>query len=300
MDLDPIALSPQPDKPDDLGLDDTIKIASKQRKRAKIDDDRLLNRPAGLPSLIKHYKKVSRTFERNDKKTAKAIGKASLASSKKALKLAGEYRNLETVLQFYQMWCHGLFPKATFQDCIHLLRAQGAKPGVLRVYRRGLIDQEITKYKRDHGMIVESELAQDNDVYAVSEPIETRAGGEAEDDDNVDNDDFFSFMTKRNGLFVDSDDEDDDPTTEAGAEAPANPNESTEAAKAPAAPDKSTEAGASPAAPHESEEDPFSDDDDMYAALGTQPSIPPAQPDEFPDEADLFDAEEEVMREMGM
>ena len=62
---------------------------------------------------------------------------------------------MSSVLQFYQLWCHGLFPKATFKDCIHLIRALGARSPQLRLYRRELIAAELHKLKVAKGIIAD-------------------------------------------------------------------------------------------------------------------------------------------------
>lgn len=229
---------------DDLGIDQTIKLANKQRKQAKIDDDRLLNRANGIPYIIKNYSKVNRIIKNHDKQLNKTlINSKNLSSSqKKSLKIENEFKNFESILQFYQLWCHGLFPKANFKDCISMIRNFGNKPNALKIYRRSLIDKALDDYKREHGIIVESEMPipinndvyvdgstnhnisdDDDDLYTTPSINKSNGNDKEEDihnndtnnpDENEDNDSYFAFMNvgklPRNKLFIADDDDDDD------------------------------------------------------------------------------------------
>lgn len=254
---------------DDLGIDQTIKL-KKTFTRAKIEDDRLLNRPNGIPYIIKNHQKVSRIMKRNDKFLAKNLSKDPKMSSsrKKVLKYENAYKNLESVLEFYQLWCHGLFPKAKFKDCVHLVRAFGAKPGPLKIYRQGLIKTALDNYKREHGIIVESSdpVPKNSDIYVDNDQEnsnEEELYGNPTNNDLSDHE--FDFMN--GGLFVR--DEDEEPVLPA----------------AKVSVDKAPEL-----------EDSFSDELEQALHKDSEQDIP----EQFPDLDDIeesYDAELEVMRD---
>ena len=129
------------DDGDLLGLDKPIKLKTRA-KIAKVDNQRIFNHN-GIPLLVKTHSKLLRTLKKNDKN----FYSEPRSSISKSQKFEHEYENLSSVLQFYQLWCHGLFPKATFKDCIHLIRALGARSPQLRLYRRELIAAELHKLK---------------------------------------------------------------------------------------------------------------------------------------------------------
>lgn len=260
---------------DELGIDQTIKL-KKTYTRAKIEDDRLLNRPIGIPYIINNHQKVSRIMKRNDKLLAKNLSKDPKMSSsrRKVLKYENAYKNLESVLEFYQLWCHGLFPKAKFKDCVYLVRAFGARPGPLKIYRHGLIETALNNYKREHGIIVESSadtVPKNSDIYANNDEdnnSEEELYGNPTNNDVSDHE--FDFMN--GGLFVR--DDDIEPQT-----VPLLPSE--------ASVEKGPEL-----------DDPFSDDNDIEDALHKSGEQDISE--QFPDLDDIeesYDAELEVMRD---
>lgn len=109
-----------------LGLDQPLKLVSRA-KIAKIDDERMLTNPNGIKYIAKNYSKVNRIIKKNDLKLSQKIAKSSnlTSSAQRRLKYENEYNNLSSILQFYQLWCHGLFPKANFKDCLKLIRVYG-------------------------------------------------------------------------------------------------------------------------------------------------------------------------------
>ncbi|KAF6063568.1 Replication Fork Protection Component Swi3 family protein [Candida albicans] len=137
------------DDGDLLGLDKPIKLKTRA-KIAKVDNQRIFNHN-GIPLLVKTHSKLLRTLKKNDKN----FYSEPRSSISKSQKFEHEYENLSSVLQFYQLWCHGLFPKATFKDCIHLIRALGARSPQLRLYRRELIAAELHKLKVAKGIIAD-------------------------------------------------------------------------------------------------------------------------------------------------
>ncbi|KAI5953678.1 CSM3 [Candida jiufengensis] len=207
--MDPLA-DPQ------LGLDN-VKIKPK-RRIAKIDNDRILHTQKGLPYLIKNNQRLNRIIAKNDKTFQKQEQiKSSVNKNYKTpnqLKYDHEYSNLTSILQFYQLWCHGLFPKANFKDCAYLIRSLGHKSSQLRLYRRELIEKEIHKLKVSKGIIDENDDQNENgdndpinnedDLYTIPA---TNNNTNSNDDENLtvprptavskeDDDDFFNFMNQ--------------------------------------------------------------------------------------------------------
>lgn len=157
---------------DVLGLDQPIKLTSR-RKVSKIDLEGLMDKQKGLPFVISSYKKPMRVMERNDQKLSTKLQKKDLSSSqRKRLRYDNASANLQAVLQYYQLWCHGLLPKAKFKDCIYLLRAFGGRDAALKKYRRTLIETEINKKKEQMGL-------------TVAEPIPTELNGDIFSDDDL-------------------------------------------------------------------------------------------------------------------
>ncbi|CUM45586.1 uncharacterized protein AC631_03744 [Debaryomyces fabryi] len=196
------------DGDDLLGLDQTIKLSSRA-KVAKIDNERIFNKQKGLNYVIQNHSKLIRVFQKNDKALQKTLSSKRTSLSSKAvrhLKHENEFKNLSSMLQFYQLWCHGLFPKAKFKDCLQLVRSFGSKSGQLKLYRRELIEQELRKLKESKGIIdteriktPETHHQQDN---TLPENQEAQVTQDIADDD-------WSFMktNQTNGLFVGDDDD---------------------------------------------------------------------------------------------
>lgn len=207
----------KPAEEDALGLDQTIKI-HKSHKIAKIDNDRLLNKPTGLKYIIKNHPKLIKNLKNRDSRFNKKIQKTKFSSSQlKNMKLQQSYDNLELVLHFYQLWCHSLFPKANFKDCIQLLRNFGSGPNAasLKIYRKGLIEKEINDYKRANGIIVHSNEKSDNqDLFDhINKQIDDddELYADPKESNNNDDEDDWSFMNvKSNDLFVGNDYPSDD------------------------------------------------------------------------------------------
>lgn len=125
----------------DLGLEQPVKVGRVSR-HAKITDELLIELPRGLSLLLRNREKLLHTIK---KRSAKKGNKADI-----------EADNLQSVIEYYQLWAHGLFPKATFRDCTSMLRLY--KSGRTKVYRRDLIDQKIRQLKIDKGIIVDDSL----------------------------------------------------------------------------------------------------------------------------------------------
>ncbi|KAK6454557.1 replication fork protection component Swi3-domain-containing protein [Scheffersomyces xylosifermentans] len=182
---------------------------TKRLKIAKIDNDRIFNKQYGLNYIVKNHSKLIRTLKRNDKMFQKKAADTNRKPSSSA-KNEHEYNNLSAVLQFYQLWCHGLFPKANFKDCIHLVRALGSKSPQLRIYRRELIEREIYKLKVKQGLEESNNepMAESSEIHIdVENSIAGNRTTNQTDEPNS-NDDFMNSEPS-NGLFVGDDDEDD-------------------------------------------------------------------------------------------
>ncbi|CCG22316.1 hypothetical protein CORT_0B06070 [Candida orthopsilosis Co 90-125] len=153
-----------------LGIDEPLKLKTR-KKIAKIDDERLLHNPRGLPYLIKNQRRLLRIIQKNDKEFSKQenekLAAQPIYKPSPPVKYNHEYKNLVSILQFYQLWCHGMFPKANFKDCAYLIRSLGHKSSQLRLYRRELIEKEIYKLKVAKGIIDEDELSKTNEETLV-------------------------------------------------------------------------------------------------------------------------------------
>ncbi|KAF5098695.1 hypothetical protein D0Z00_001948 [Geotrichum galactomycetum] len=108
---------------DVLGIDEEV-VVKKRRTMAKLDDDRLINPNMGIPYLQR--KVVSGLMPRLKKRKGE------------------ELRDLSTILQFYQLWAHKLYPKANFGDFIQIARTAGKTPR-MRMFRQGWISDEKAK-----------------------------------------------------------------------------------------------------------------------------------------------------------
>ena len=286
-----------------LGLDQTIKLSSRA-KIAKIDNERIFNKLKGLNYVIRNHSKLIRVFQKNDKALQKTLSSKKSSLSSKAVRLLkheNEFKNLSSMLQFYQLWCHGLFPKAKFKDCLQLLRSFGSKSGQLKLYRRELIEQELRKLKESKGIMDTESMEIPETQNQQNEPLPDNQGPEGIHDIA---DDDWSFMNtnQSNGLFVG---EDDDlyhtPTTP--------PAEAVSRDFASAASNSGNNASLDavntktnvPANSNDSDDsdDPFSDDD---IPIGSESMN---KYDEYPveeNEVDDHEHEDElaIMREMGM
>lgn len=204
---------------DTLGLSKPLKLG-RTSKIAKITDELLFNPTRGLPQITKNYKRVSKTIRNNDRKLQEKLRKQKSKLAAKQAKVETEVENLGSIIQFYQFWCHGFFPKANFNDCLHLIRTY--KSARLKEYRRGLLEHELHKLKVAKGIItegdeedqdVEAELEKDDLYVEALDPAtktsEQTANKETLDIEADDGDWDFMNPAKSNGLFVGDDNDDD-------------------------------------------------------------------------------------------
>lgn len=195
---------------DILGLDKPIRLGGVSRI-PKLTDELLFDSNRGLPQVRNNYTGLLRSIKKNDKAVAGKITKAPSKAAARQLKVAAEVENLQKVLLFYQLWCHGLFPRATFSDCLKMIRNH--KSFVVKEYRRELINNELHRLRVDAGIIIENEETQEpeDDLYA---PEATDGADQASTNrDTNDSDDDWGFLSTRrarNGLFVADDDEEID------------------------------------------------------------------------------------------
>lgn len=274
--------SPQRNDDDLLGLDQQIKI-TKTNKVAKVDQDRLLGKN-GLPYIINNYHKVNKTIKKNDKN----------AKNNRRSKEDTEIENLSSVLQFYQLWCHTLFPKANFQDCIQLIRGVTNRSPQLKMYRRQLLDQELHKQRSAQGII---------DVSFNEMPgpegeadISNQNHDNDNNDDDDDNDDWMAPRNPGNGLFVDENED------IYGDYQDARPNHQDTTSKdgpdnTPQVPAQSTESQ-----PQDQDQNDAESDQEFYLMNDTDfnlPSKPQAPHLEEINDAEN-DEEYEIMNEMGL
>ncbi|KAF3991085.1 hypothetical protein FT663_01792 [Candidozyma haemuli var. vulneris] len=206
---------------DTLGLDKPMKLG-RVSKFPKITDELLFNPTRGLPQITKNYKKLSRSIKKNDKRLHDKLKTETSKMAVKRAKVEAEFENLGNVIQFYQFWCHGFFPRANFNDCIRMLRTY--KSARLKEYRRSLLDNELHKLKVAKGIITEGDEEQglqaeldNDDLYAAPGTADGETssvpqanlnnGSDLEEDDGD-----WGFMnvngSNTNGLFIGDDDND--------------------------------------------------------------------------------------------
>lgn len=207
---------------DDLGLDKPLKLG-KVLKIPKITDELIFDPVRGIPQISKNYRKLSRMIKKNDKKLHEKLrnGKSKLAARR--MKVDAEVENLGSIVQFYQFWCHGFFPRANFNDCIRMLRTY--KSAKLKEYRRGLIEHELHKLKVAKGIITEGDEQEDGGIQADDDddlytgPYVTDNGVPSSSSkqlaatlDLEEDDGDWDFMNvnlkSSNGLFIGDDDDD--------------------------------------------------------------------------------------------
>ncbi|KAK5082331.1 chromosome segregation in meiosis- protein [Lithohypha guttulata] len=102
-------------------IDEEVKITRQRKKIPKLDADRLLSEP-GLPKL--------RTQIRS-------------GQMKRKLRLKGkghEFDDVAKLLNFYQNWLDGLYPRAKFADALQLVERAGHTKK-LQMYRKSWIDE---------------------------------------------------------------------------------------------------------------------------------------------------------------
>lgn len=223
------------DSQDILGLDQPIKLGRVSRI-PKLTDELLLSNIRGLPQIRDNYKKLSVLLRKVDRAYSEKIKKSASKSAARQLKVACQTEKLQKVLLFYQLWCHGLFPRANFKDCIQMLRKYSSFS--MKEYRRGLLNNEIHKLKIEKGIISEEPPVlsdpEDDDLYLVPN-VDSRQEGNSESTINAtiqDDEDDWGFLSIRRGnqLFVADNDEksDEDPEKETAVDT----NSSTKSTRA--------------------------------------------------------------------
>lgn len=207
------------DSQDVLGLEKPIKLGRVSRI-PKITDDLLFDNIRGLPQIRKNHTKLSALLRKLDRSYTNKIKKGSSKASVRQAKLACETEKLQKVLLFYQLWCHGLFPRANFKDCVQMLRNYTSFP--LKEYRCGILNDEIHRLKVEKGIITEDpddhppELDED-DLYLA--PVQASMEDQVQNSNLVqDDEDDWGFLSVNrqapNQLFVD-DIGDDEPAISA-------------------------------------------------------------------------------------
>lgn len=204
----------QPQPEDVLGLEQIQK--TRRVRIAKLDENRLFHPVTGVSYVLKNHPRVSKKLRHHDRRLTQS-------------KADREFENLGSVLDFYHLWCHGLFPKAQFGDCIAMVRQLGAKLARTRLWRRHLVDYELNKAKVAAGLMDELEVLliaptqPGHDGSQAPEPEEgvemevetTEDAPEAAEEDYVAPDDF-AFMEL--ALFVGEEGHDEPETRETRVE----------------------------------------------------------------------------------
>ncbi|WPK24764.1 hypothetical protein PUMCH_002054 [Australozyma saopauloensis] len=285
---------------DALGLEQPMKLGRVSRI-PKLTDDLLFDNIRGLPQVRNNYTKLSALLKRLDRVNGDKIKKAGSKTAARQLKLACATEKLQKVVLFYQLWCHGLFPRATFKDCIQMLRNH--KSFALKEYRRGLISSEIHRLKVEKGIIAEDNPSEndldDDELYLAPQSLaaedaattESNGHSSAEPVPAVDDEDDWGFLSIRrtNQLFVGDDEEED--------ELGLTQNPVNKASGRNKVLDDDDD---------DDELDELNDDDDDFQKvilqsqnLQTQQNLEPDLAD-FEEQASDHENELEIMREMGM
>lgn len=104
-----------------LGLDEEVKITKKRKPIAKLDETRLLSEP-GIPRL-------------------RALARSGKTVRKLGFKGKGhEFSDIARLLNYYQLWLDGLYPRAKFADGLQLIEKAGHSKR-MNVMRKEWIDE---------------------------------------------------------------------------------------------------------------------------------------------------------------
>ncbi|RMZ90144.1 hypothetical protein DV736_g2618, partial [Chaetothyriales sp. CBS 134916] len=104
-----------------LGIDEEVKIVKKRQAIAKLDEARLLSEP-GIPRI----RRLARSG-----KIAKKLGFKGKGH---------EFSDVARLLNFYQLWLDGLYPRAKFADGLQLIEKVGHSKR-MNVVRKAWIDE---------------------------------------------------------------------------------------------------------------------------------------------------------------
>ncbi|KPI35433.1 Chromosome segregation in meiosis protein 3 [Cyphellophora attinorum] len=162
------------DNDDFLGLNEEVKIAKKRRPVVKLDEDRLL-RADGIPKL-------------------RTIARSSSVTRKLRMKGKGhEFSDIARLLNFYQLWLDGLFPRAKFADGLQLIEKVGHSKR-MQVMRKEWIDEGKPGYIRPGTELVESILRAEDQPSTMrvgenGQPLKAPAA--VKDDVPLDDEDMF-------------------------------------------------------------------------------------------------------------
>ncbi|ODV91203.1 hypothetical protein CANCADRAFT_31920 [Tortispora caseinolytica NRRL Y-17796] len=101
---------------DDLGVDTAVEVQSAAKRNYVKFDENLILSDKGLPTI---YRKFPRRIRLKGK--------------------GHELRDMEKLLQAYQMWAHGLYPRFRFADFLRSIERLGHKKSV-RAYRESKLN----------------------------------------------------------------------------------------------------------------------------------------------------------------
>lgn len=265
---------------DILGLENEVQVKTR-KKLVTLGEQKLLSKD-GLPYIYTNRKKLK--FLHSNKSDY----------NPKDYTTHYTYRNLSTILQFYQLWAHKLFPKLRFKDAIMLAnRKVAGESKNVRYYRRTLVEREINELFPDEAIEVASQ--RDDIDVALSPPRSPLHLSDNEMNSTVIQE---SLVPESNGLFVGDDDTGDQLYTVSAAGAPSAVSSAPAPAPAPAPVASET----SKETLQEPEQDVFPDDDDEFMNLTSRARNKRTIEEEIPDPEDIQDYEDEmdVLREMGM
>ncbi|ODQ68045.1 Swi3-domain-containing protein [Nadsonia fulvescens var. elongata DSM 6958] len=101
---------------DTAAIDEEVTINARSRIAVKLDEDKLIG-DRGIPYLRRKVQKLQ--FKKKNY----------------------EYRDLSKILEFYKLWSHKLYPKATFKDFVQISEKIG-KTTRMKMYRRQWIEED--------------------------------------------------------------------------------------------------------------------------------------------------------------
>jgi replication fork protection complex subunit Csm3/Swi3 len=135
---------------------------------------------------------------------------------KPAIKHKNEYKNLTNLLSFYQLWGHGVFPRANFDDFTSMCSTVGNKSSRVISLRAEWINEETSQNDANAALYTHDHENTDNNHEKNKDHVEN----DHEEDDHIDftipredqngEDDLVnntSTRRKNNNLFFDDEDE---------------------------------------------------------------------------------------------
>jgi replication fork protection complex subunit Csm3/Swi3 len=149
-----------------LGLDEEVKITKKRKSIVKLDEARLLSEP-GIPRL-------------------RALARSGKIAKKLGFKGKGhEFSDVARLLNYYQLWLDGLYPRAKFADGLQLIEKVGHSKR-MNVTRKEWVDEGKPGYIRDQ-LPTKYDAEQEEMGSKVAQQDDAEKDTAAPDQGNADN-----------------------------------------------------------------------------------------------------------------